>query len=131
MLGFALRRSQRHRSRDGTAEAVRVVIAGTLDASAAPLLDEALGAAAATARVVLVDLRGLWRADLAGAGLIAQAEARIRARGGRLLVVVKRPEVEAIFTSLGLDTAPELRHRALPPLTGGERRGEAVILPRP
>ena len=65
-------------------------LAGELDASTAPLLEEALHGAEADSQMIVLDLRGLAFMDCAGMRVIFQSSERLR-QSERLMVVVRGP----------------------------------------
>jgi anti-anti-sigma factor len=84
-------------------DAVLVVVSGHLNAAGVPRLDDALRHASESPSVVILDLRGVTRVDLAGALLIVRADLWIRSAGGRLIVVRGSFEVERFFAAIELD----------------------------
>jgi anti-sigma B factor antagonist len=84
--------------------AIRIALAGELDISSAPGVDEELTRIEVDApAVVVLDLRGLAFMDSTGLRLIVSADARAREQGRRL-VVVRGPEaVQRIFRVTRLD----------------------------
>jgi anti-sigma B factor antagonist len=94
--------------RSDTENASLVAVTGELDIDTAPRLDAALRRAEADAALVVLDLRALEFIDSSGAHLLLAADRRIRAAGGRLVVVRGGPEVEWFFALIGIDRALEL-----------------------
>ena len=75
---------------------------GEWDLRAAPQFEQALHAALAGARLVIVDLRQLTFIDSTGQHLIIEAAARAR-RSGRRLVFVRGPvQIDLLFELIGL-----------------------------
>jgi anti-anti-sigma factor len=73
-------------------------LAGELDIAYAPLLDQALREAEASAsRVILLDLRELAFIDLSGMRVIAEASERLKRRGRRLILVRGPRGVDMVF----------------------------------
>ena len=73
-------------------------LAGELDASTAPLLDEALHDAEVDAQLIVLDLRALAFIDCTGVRAIFQSSERLR-QSGRLMAVVRGPRpVDKVFT---------------------------------
>jgi anti-anti-sigma factor len=103
-----LRRSPSARAREPGSGAVTVALTGTLDGTTSASVDGTLRQASATAGIVILDLRALWTMDLQGAVPIVQADLRIRAAGGRLIVVQGGPYVQRCFARAGLDELLEI-----------------------
>lgn len=77
---------------------------GELDLDTAPQLEQRLGEALDSTRLVVIDLRGLEFMDSSGVHLIIEADARAR-REDRELVFVRGPDqVERLFDLVGLST---------------------------
>ena len=99
---------------------VRVAVAGELDILTVPRLDRALRRAQRDAGSILLDLRGLDFVDSSGAHLLLAADRRIRAAGGRLVVVRGSDEVDWFFKLVGLDRELLLVDRPPPAASGDE-----------
>lgn len=107
--------------------AVRVAVAGELDILTVPRLDRELRRAEADADSVILDLRELEFVDSSGGHLLVAADRRIRAAGGRLVVVRGPGEVDWFFRLVGLDRMLHLVDA--PPVAGsgsGRAPGPAV-----
>jgi anti-anti-sigma factor len=88
---------------------VRVALAGELDISSAPQLEEALGRIEADSpALLLLDLRGLAFMDSTGLRTVVSADQRAREQGRRLAVVRGPDAVDRIFTVTRLDERLEL-----------------------
>jgi anti-anti-sigma factor len=85
-----------------------VRIAGDLDHLAAPQLAQVLAQAARRARIVIVDLRGLTRADSLGVGAIVDASRSARREGRRLVLVRGLSQVERLLALAGALDAVEI-----------------------
>ena len=90
-------------SRAGT-----IAVSGRPSAAALQRLDTALRHAAGTAETVVLDLRGLKALEMPTARLIVQADLRIRAAGGRLVLVGEAFPVRRQLAALGLHGLLEL-----------------------
>ena len=101
---------------DSGVGAAWVHVAGDLDFGAAPQLEATLQVAQLNASKVVLDLRALSFIDSGGARVIANAAARARPDGRRLMVVRGSREVERLLTLTG--TAGALETFDLPPATG-------------
>jgi anti-anti-sigma factor len=84
-------------------DAVRLAVRGELDLATAPAVDEALRAAAASARLVVLDLQGVTFLDSTGLRTVLQADARSRADGHDLVVVRGPQAVDRVFALAGVD----------------------------
>jgi anti-sigma B factor antagonist len=98
---------------DSGVGAAWVRVAGELDFAAAPQLEATLQAAQLHASKVVLDLRALSFIDSGGARVIADAAARARPDGRRLMVVRGSREVDRLLTLTG--TAGDLETFDLPP----------------
>lgn len=87
---------------------IAVAVAGELDITTVPQLDQALRRAEAGAVLIVLDLRDLEFMDSSGARLILAADRRIRRAGGRLVTVRGPAELDWFFALLGLDRELEL-----------------------
>jgi anti-anti-sigma factor len=94
--------------------ATLVHAAGELDGAAAPLLEHTLRNALGRGRTVVLDLRGLVRADTAGVRVIVEATANARRTGARLILVRGLSQVDRLLALTGssgkvemVDLAPE------------------------
>ena len=85
-------------SSGGGSDAVWVYVAGELDLTTAPQLEQTLREAQPEARLVVLDLRELTFVDSAGVHVIADAGIRSRRVGCRLIVVRAPAQVDAVFT---------------------------------
>lgn len=86
----------------GTSSAMRVE--GELDLAAAPYLRAVIGdVMGAGVRQVTVDFAATRFVDSSGLGTLLWADRRLRAVGGRLIVVNAREQVVRIFALAGLD----------------------------
>ncbi len=101
---------------DSGVGAAWVRVAGDLDFGAAPQLEATLQAAQLQASKVVLDLRALSFIGPGGVRVIADAAARARPDGRRLMVVRGSREVDRLLTLTG--TAGELETFDLPPATG-------------
>jgi anti-anti-sigma factor len=102
--------------------AVLVRVAGELDRTAAPQLAQLLARATRRGRVVVVDLRGLTRVDIAGIDAIVEASRSARRSGRRMLVVRGLLQVERLMALNGTSAAVEIVD-----LTAGEPTINAVL----
>jgi anti-sigma B factor antagonist len=76
---------------------------GDIDLATAPKLKAALDAAIdASARFVLVDFEDVAFLDSTGIGVLLSAERKLRARGGKLIVVCDVPLIRRVFEIAGL-----------------------------
>ena len=75
---------------------------GELDIATIDELDRELTAGQATADLVIVDLRGLTFVDCVSAQAILAVDRRVRAAGGRLLLVRGPPAVQWTFELVDL-----------------------------
>ena len=90
-------------------EAPRVVLSGELDlASAEELEGELKQLEAAEPPLLVLDLRELEFMDSTGLRTVIAADARARDRGGRLVVVRARDEVDRVFRLTRMDQHLEL-----------------------
>ena len=103
-----VRRARFWRRRSRSGPAAHIGVSGELDIATMPLLDRALRRARASADVVVLDLRALEFLDSSGAQFILETSRRLRAIGGRLIVVRGPAEVDWLLTLLGLDVELEL-----------------------
>jgi anti-sigma B factor antagonist len=89
--------------------AVHAVVAGELDISTAPLLEEALGRAEAEGPPLLViDLSGLSFMDSTGLRLLIGADARAREGGRRLVLVQGNEMIQRVLRLTRLDERLEI-----------------------
>jgi anti-anti-sigma factor len=96
------------RPSDVAEQAIWVAPVGELDVATIPATDLALRRAEAAAAIVVLDLRAVDFFDCSAAALVLAADRRIRASGGRLLVVRGPAEVDWVFELIGLDRQLEL-----------------------
>ena len=90
-------------------EAPRLVLSGELDlASAEELEGELKQLEAAEPPLLVLDLRELEFMDSTGLRTVIAADARARDRGGRLVVVRARDEVDRVFRLTRMDQHLEL-----------------------
>jgi anti-sigma B factor antagonist len=76
---------------------------GEIDLATAPSLKAALDAGIdAGARCVLVDFEHVASLDSTGIGVLLSAERKLRARGGKLIVVCDDPLIRRVFEIAGL-----------------------------
>ncbi len=91
-------------SRDGGGTAIRV--AGELDISSAPELDEALDEALTAGGEVTIDLEGCTFIDSTGISVIVRAARRLVEEGGRRLAVERiNAQPQKVFQIAGLTTS--------------------------
>jgi anti-anti-sigma factor len=90
-------------------EAPRLVLSGELDlASAEELEGELKQLESAEPPLLVLDLRELEFMDSTGLRTVIAADARARDRGGRLMVVRARDEVDRVFRLTRMDQHLEL-----------------------
>jgi anti-anti-sigma factor len=83
---------------------VRLELAGELDISSAPVLEEALGRIEADQpSLLLVDLRGLDFMDSTGLRTLVSANQRARTQGRRFAIVRGPEQVDRIFSVTRLE----------------------------
>lgn len=87
---------------------VSVVLDGELDIANVAAVDGQLREAARGSQVVVLDLRRLEFIDSSGLHLIVDTDERIRAAGGKLLVVRGPESVDRVFRVAGLDQQLEI-----------------------
>jgi anti-anti-sigma factor len=88
---------------------VRLELAGELDISSAPVLEEALGRIEADQpSLLLVDLRALDFMDSTGLRTLVSANQRARTQGRRLAIVRGPEQVDRIFSVTRLDERFEI-----------------------
>ena len=88
---------------------VRLELAGELDISSAPVLEEALGRIEADQpSLLLVDLRGLDFMDSTGLRTLVSANQRARTQGRRFAIVRGPEQVDRIFSVTRLDERFEI-----------------------
>jgi anti-anti-sigma factor len=90
---------------EGPAHATTRVIEphGEIDLATAPNLRAALDAAMdPAARCVLVDFEDVAFLDSTGIGVLLSAQRKLRARGGKLIVVCDDPLIRRVFEIAGL-----------------------------
>jgi len=95
-------------TRDRGRKAAWVHVAGELDLAAAPLLERTLHQASKRARLVVLDLRDLTRADSSGVGVIVEASASARRSGRRLTLVRGLSQVDRLLALTGASNAVEI-----------------------
>ena len=100
-------------------------VAGELDLATVPQFEAALHAAQINAWTVVVDLRALTFIDCLGAHAIADAAARARQEGRRLMVVRGGRQVNKVLTLTGAAAGLEIFDLE-PPAGGLERAQETV-----
>jgi anti-anti-sigma factor len=86
---------------------------GNLDGAAAPPLERALRQALRRGRTVVLDLRGLTRADTAGVRVIVEASAAGRRAGARLILVRGLSQVDRLLALTGTSGEVEMVDLAL------------------
>ena len=113
---------------DGGVGAAWVRPVGDLDVATAPEFEEALNAAQARERLIVLDLGGLTFLDSRGAHLIVEASLRAALAGGRLVVIRGEAHVQRVFELTGMDEGLEMvdRSLSLPPSQADLRLSEAV-----
>jgi anti-anti-sigma factor len=79
-----------------------LVMSGEIDLLSAPAVEHALLRAEEVHDLVAIDLRRVSFLDSTGLHLITEANARLRERGGRLLIVEGPPQVSRVFELTGL-----------------------------
>jgi len=96
------------RDQDGRAV---VAVAGELDIATAPALRTALDQAGEAGRSVVVDLSSTTFADSTGMSTLAQAHARAKTAGWRMIVICPRAtrDVGRILELIGLDQVLDIR----------------------
>jgi anti-anti-sigma factor len=100
---------------DGT---IHLAPRGELDIATVPPLDRALRRAQASSDLVVLDLSGLEFMDSTGAHLLLDADRRMRAAGGRLVITRVTPEVAWFLALIGADRLLEIEAASLEmPLT--------------
>src|SRR5436190_22815929 len=93
------------RSTEGSIHATTRVIEshGEIDLVTAPDLKAALdGATDEGARCVVVDFEDVAFLDSTGIGVLLSAERKLRARGGKLIVICDEPLIRRVFEIAGL-----------------------------
>jgi anti-sigma B factor antagonist len=93
------------RSTEGPNHAMTRVVEphGDIDLATAPNLKAALDAARDEgARYVVVDFEDVAFLDSTGIGVLLSAERKLRARGGKLIVVCDAPLIRRVFEIAGL-----------------------------
>jgi anti-anti-sigma factor len=85
-------------------------ISGEIDLTAAQAVDEELLRAEASHDLVALDLSNTSFMDSTGLQMIITADRRLRARGGRLLLVDGLPQVRRLFELTGVADHLELVH---------------------
>lgn len=91
----------------GARDAAWVHLAGELDLATTPELRRVLCEAQRSARLVVVDLRGLEFMDCSALHAIVDAAASARKEGSRLVVVRGRSSVDRVLTLTGADEVLE------------------------
>ncbi len=81
---------------------------GELDLATAPQLEEALEAARASARLVVLDLRRLTFLDSTGVHLVIDAGTRARRSGRRLVVIRGTGQVQILFALMNTSQYVEM-----------------------
>jgi anti-sigma B factor antagonist len=93
--------------------AARVVLAGRLDVAGAAKIDLPLSAAAGSNRHLLVDISAVTFIASIGVRILVLGAKTIQRRGGKLLLLGPRPEVEQVLQTIGvLDLLPIVRDEA-------------------
>ncbi len=110
---------------DSGVGAAWVHVAGELDLATVPQFEAALHAAQIKAWTVVLDLRALAFVDCLGAHAIADAAARARQDGRRLMVVRGGRQVNKVLTLTGAAAGLEIFDLE-PPAGGLERPQETV-----
>ena len=100
-------------------------VAGELDLATVPQFEAALHAAQIKAWTVVVDLRALTFIDCLGAHAIADAAARARQEGRRLMVVRGGRQVNKVLTLTGAAAGLEIFD--LEPPAGGLKRAPETV----
>lgn len=110
---------------------VVLTLAGELDLTTAPRLQEQLDRAMRDARVVVIDLSGLLFIDSSGLHTLVHAEQQLSASGGQLMLVHGSPTVSRVFQLTGLSDYFTWRdsQSALP--APPEPSGDSVRIPSP
>jgi anti-sigma B factor antagonist len=96
-------RAALHISRADHPLGVVLTLGGELDLATVPLLQEQLDPAVRGRGAVVVDLSGLRFIDSSGLQMLAQAELKLRASGGQLVLVRGSRAVCRVFELAGLD----------------------------
>ncbi|MEJ7785962.1 MAG: STAS domain-containing protein [Solirubrobacteraceae bacterium] len=96
---------------DGGVDAAWVRPVGELDLATSVEFEEALNAAQARARLVILDLRGLTFLDSRGAHLIVEAGLQAALVGRRLVVIRGEAHVQRVFELTGMDKGLEMVDR--------------------
>ena len=91
----------------------RVVLVGRLDAAGAAKIDLPLSAAAGSNRHLLVDMSAVTFVASIGIRTLVLGAKTIQRRGGKLLLLSPRPEVEQVLQTIGVtDLLPIVRDEA-------------------
>jgi anti-anti-sigma factor len=93
-------------SSDDGLDAAWVHVAGALDISTSPQLEQTLDEAAA--RLVVLDMRDLGFMDCSGAHTIIDAAVRARDDGRRLIILRGTPNVDRVFALTGTADVVEI-----------------------
>ncbi len=110
---------------DSGVGAAWVHVAGELDLATVPQFEAALHAAQIKAWTVVVDLRALTFIDCLGAHAIADAAARARQDGRRLMVVRGGRQVNKVLTLTGAAAGLEIFDLEMP--AGGLERAPETV----
>jgi anti-anti-sigma factor len=82
--------------------AVRVVLAGRLDAAGAAKIDLPLSATAGSSRHLLVDMSAVTFVASIGIRVLVLCAKTVQRRGGKWLLLSPRPEVEQVLQTIGV-----------------------------
>jgi anti-sigma B factor antagonist len=85
-----------------------LAVAGDLDMSSGPALDEAVAAIVPDHLGVVIDLSNVQFVDSSGLGVLVRALKRVRSAGGQLILVIDSPTTRKLFSITGLDLAFEI-----------------------
>jgi anti-sigma B factor antagonist len=95
-------------SRETSGGALTVALSGELDVATVAQACEPLESAARARSLVVLDLRELAFVDSSGLHMVATLAERIRARGGRLVIVRGPRAVQRAFELVGMDETLDL-----------------------
>jgi anti-sigma B factor antagonist len=105
-------------STNGGLDAAWVHVAGALDISTSPQLEQTLDESAA--RLVVLDMRDLGFMDCSGAHTIIDASVRARDDGRRLIILRGTPSVDRVFALTGTTNVVEIGDLEPPPEPPGQ-----------
>jgi anti-sigma B factor antagonist len=114
--------AERHEDRDGV---ITIAFTGELDMATAVAAEEQLLGAEREGRSIVVDLRALKFIDSSGLRTILAADERIRAAGGRLMIVRGPQRVQRVFEITRLDDVLEIVDQPVAPEAG--RNGASAV----